>query len=272
MTQFDTDIALSRERDGGYRIDINDRWHVNVGPNGGYIAAIILNGMKIDIGPGAAHTRSITFHFLSAAKPGPARLEIVQEKLGRTLSTATARLRQGDRTIAIGIATFGAARESAVFCDIEPPSVPPPDKIEQERHMGRNMPGHAPFRDHYDQLLAIGPMPPGTSAHGHVGGWSRFREHRPFDDLAIVAISDSWYPSFMARSLPGEMHAPTVDHSVHFMQSLPLASIAADDFILVEFTTEVASEGYLIEDGRMWAPDGTLIARSRQLAVLMPRD
>jgi acyl-CoA thioesterase len=67
------------------------------------------------------------------------------------------------------------------------------------------------------------------------------------------------------------MHAPTVDHTVHFLHSVPLTDLALDDFLLVEFTTSVANEGYLIENGKIWSPDGTLIAESRQLAVCMPR-
>ena len=32
---------------------------------------------------------------------------------------------------------------------------------------------------------------------------------------------------------------------------------------------EVATEGFLEEDGQLWAPDGTLLAHSRQLGLLL---
>ncbi|MFM7271876.1 MAG: hypothetical protein ACKO2C_09640, partial [Actinomycetes bacterium] len=48
------------------------------------------------------------------------------------------------------------------------------------------------------------------------------------------------------------------------------ANVAADDFVLAVFRTNVIAEGFLEEDGEVWAPDGTLIAQSRQLAVVMP--
>ncbi len=105
-----------------------------------------------------------------------------------------------------------------------------------------------------------------------MGGWTRFREPRRFDDLAIVAISDSWFPGLMIKELPHPMHAPTVDHTIHFTSSLPLASVKDDDFILVEFTTGIAHDGYLIENGRIWSRDGTLMAESRQLAIIMRRE
>jgi acyl-CoA thioesterase len=232
----------------------------------------MLSGMKRELGRPALHTRAATFHFLSVSKPGPARLVVTSEKLGRSLSTATARLLQGERSIALAVATFAPPRASAEFCDLAAPSVSPPQAIDEHHVMGPQMAGHAPFRKHYHQRLAIGPTPPATSARGRVGGWTRFADPRPLDDLAMVAIADSWYPSFMARPMPAGLHAPTVDYTVHIVQSLPLAVSAPDDFILVEFETGIAANGYLIEDGRLWSKDGTLMAVSRQMAVLIPRD
>lgn len=269
MSRLDRDIALTAHGDGRYEADISADWNVRLGPNGGYIAALMLSGMKRELGEPATHTRALTIHFLSSAKPGAARLTVSPEKLGRTLSSATARLVQAERTVALAVATFGDRRDGATFCDLKAPAVPPPLAIGEDRCMAEHVAGYAPFRAHYEQRLAIGPIPPDTSARGHVGGWTRFADPRPFDDLAMAAIADSWYPSFMARPMPAGLHAPTVDYTVHFAQSLPMETISPDDFILVEFETSFALQGYLVEDGRLWSPDGTLLAVSRQLAVLL---
>ena len=269
-TQFDKDIALNPISDNHYQVDISDTWNVTIGPNGGYVAAIILNGMKHQLGD--VQTRSVTFHYLSASVPGPAVLHVNVEKKGRSLSTCTARLLQGERTIAISMATFASAREFYSFRDFDMPVVPGPDDIAPTLRMNPNLVGHVPFRDHFDQRLAIGPIPPATADEGRVGGWTRFVNHRDYDDLAIVAISDSWFPGLNVKDTPVPMHAPTVDHSVHFLASVPLDSIEIDDFLLVEFTTHVAQEGYLLENGKIWSANGVLIAQSRQLAIMLPRD
>lgn len=272
MSQFDEDIALTRVSDSHYSLVIQDTWSVMVGPNGGYIGAILLNGMLEELGDKNKQVRSITFHYLSPSKPGPASLEVILEKQGRSLSTLTARLVQNDRIVAISLATFAPARENFAFRHFDMPQVVGPEEIEVDHRMNKALLGHVPFRDHYDQRLAIGPVPPLTSDKARVGGWTRFKSPRTFDCLAIVAISDSWFPGLFVKDLPEKVHAPTIDHSVHFFSSLPSPGLKEDDFVLVEFTTEVVQEGYLQEDGRIWSPSGELIAQSRQLAVVMSDD
>ncbi len=270
LTRFDRYIDATPTGDGTWNINIAPDWHVTVGPNGGYIAAILLRALRCELD--FPQTRTITTHFLSASTAGPAELFTHIEKKGRTLTTATARLVQNNRTVAMAMATFGSARESELqFIDIVRPVVEDASDIPVVKRMNPAMDSHSPFRDQYDQRLAIGPLAPTFSDKARVGGWTRFRENRLFDDEAILAISDSWFPSIRARKTGETVHAPTVDHTVHFMTSLPMEDAMIDDFVLVEFATDVAQQGYLIENGSIWSKSGLLLAQSRQLAVILPR-
>lgn len=276
MNQFDQDISLTSLSDGNYSVAVPDTWTVNVGPNGGYIGAVLLNAMMEELfektGDNSRQVRSITFHFLSPPVSGPASLHVVTDKIGRSLATLTARLIQQERVVAMALATFAPAREQLSFREFNMPEVPAPEDIPESQRMNPDMMGHSPFRDHYDQRLTIGPIPPATSPVTRVGGWTRFKYPRIVDSLAIIAISDSWFPSIFAKDLPESVHAPTIDHSVHFFTSLPLDSMTDEDFVLVEFTTDIVQEGFLQEDGRIWSPEGELIAQTRQLAVLLTRE
>ena len=40
--------------------------------------------------------------------------------------------------------------------------------------------------------------------------------------------------------------------------------------LLARFTSRLARDGYFEEDGELWTADGTLVAQSRQLALLLP--
>ena len=268
-TSFDRDIARKPVSPGIYDVHISESWNVVVGPNGGYIAAIMLSAIQDECGGTPA--RTVTWHFLTPCKPGSARVEVQVEKRGRSLTTCTARLRQDSRIICLALATLGPVREGIdiAFDDHPVPRLSPPDEVEEDKRMG---PGHSlyvPFRDHYDQRLAIGPVPPGICGDGRVGGWTRFRDPRPFDDPAVAAIADSWYPGLLVRELPVRMHAPTVEYTVHFVGSASPPPTGPDDFLMVEFVTSQAQDGYLLEDGWIRRADGGLIARSRQMAVMV---
>lgn len=128
MNQFDKDIALQPLGNSEFSLNIADTWQINVGPNGGYIAAILLHGMKQYLGH--IQTRSFTCHFLSASVSGPATLSVHVEKEGRTLSTATSQLKQNGKTIAYAIATFANDRDVPEYNEIVMPDVLPPDEID----------------------------------------------------------------------------------------------------------------------------------------------
>ena len=59
--------------------------------------------------------------------------------------------------------------------------------------------------------------------------------------------------------------APTIDLSVHFRAPLPLP----DSLLLGRFTSDLVRDGFFEEDGELWTPDGTLVAHSRQLGLLL---
>ena len=56
---------------------------------------------------------------------------------------------------------------------------------------------------------------------------------------------------------------PTIELTVH------LRARPAPGWILGQFTTQDMQDGRLIEDGALWDSRGTLVAQSRQLALLL---
>ena len=59
--------------------------------------------------------------------------------------------------------------------------------------------------------------------------------------------------------------APTIDLTVHFRVSLPLD----DTLLLGRFRNSLVRDGFFDEDGELWLGDGTLVAQSRQLGLLI---
>jgi acyl-CoA thioesterase len=46
--------------------------------------------------------------------------------------------------------------------------------------------------------------------------------------------------------------------------------MAPEEPVLARFSSKTSHGGFFEEDGEIWAPDGTLLAQSRQLALLVP--
>ena len=64
------------------------------------------------------------------------------------------------------------------------------------------------------------------------------------------------------------MAVPTIDLTIHFRSPIPPVVGA---WYLVVFRSQMATDGFVEEDGEVWSADGRLLAHSRQLAVLLPR-
>jgi acyl-CoA thioesterase len=77
-------------------------------------------------------------------------------------------------------------------------------------------------------------------------------------------LADGYYPAVWAR-LTEPYAAPTIDLTVHVRAPLPVTGP-----LLARFTTNLAKDGFFEEDGELWSRDGTLVAQSRQLALLLP--
>jgi acyl-CoA thioesterase len=80
-------------------------------------------------------------------------------------------------------------------------------------------------------------------------------------------MSDVWFPAVFPM-LDGPNPLPTVDLTIHFRAELPLDAFGPEDFAFVRFVSRVSAHGFVEEDGEIWARDGTLVAQSRQLALL----
>ncbi len=266
-----TQLVPSTDQTWTLPVTISDRWQVIVGPNGGYLGALLLGCIKTLPIQNNQTVRSVALSFISPSVPGAASISLRCVKAGRTTSLYTAELIQNDRTIAIANAHFAASRLDAAFCDQVMPNVPPANKIPPTDWQQTDSKFAVPFRQHFDQRIAIGPKPGEQDGSGHIGGWMRFADCRPLDDLGLLAMSDAWYPSIISRNLDFEVHVPTIDHTVHFLTS-DFSALPDDAYTLFEFSTELANEGYLIENGRMFSSCGKLLAVSRQMAAMVQFD
>lgn len=95
--------------------------------------------------------------------------------------------------------------------------------------------------------------------------WFRDSEDRPFDEKQILLASDAPMPrTFFLDEKP--RFSATVAYSLHAMTALDTASQLGVDRVLLETTCPSLSSGRFSQDTVIWAPDGTLLAVSNQIA------
>ena len=257
-----------------FTVEIKSDWRVIVGPNGGYIAAIIQKGMSTTLqldhpeSDQALHARSLTIQFLNPSVPGAASLSVICEKKTKRLSQLTARLEQQGVTIALGSAYFGKVRMPVDFRDQSMPVAISPDQVPSRQWMSPDHPWYVPFREQFEQCTVIGAVHPDQSDQALSGGWIRFKDGRPLDDLGIAALSDAWYPSLTTKQLDASFHCPTLEHTVYFHGAIPDSDLT--DFCLIVFEAPFSTDGFVEETGRIWSASGELLATTRQLAALTP--
>ena len=263
--RFDADTAVERVGPTSFESHLDRRWWVARGPHGGYLAAIVLRALIETIGDPDRSPRSLTLHYLAAPEEGPVRVDTVVERSGRSLSSLSARMLQGERLMAIALAAFSTPWPGLEFMDARMPQADDPETLpvisEGE--------GRPPFLQNFDLRWGVGAPPFSGGSHAHSGGWMRLADPRPVDHVAAAALMDAWIPAPFSR-LSRRVAAPTIDLTIHFRTPLPLPGAEADDFVLGSFRSQVASEGFFEEDGELWSRDGVLIAQSRQLALLLP--
>jgi acyl-CoA thioesterase len=263
-SRFDRDTASTLASPGVYDARFDRGWWVARGPNGGYVAALIVRAMEQAVADPARQLRSVTIHYVRPPLEGAARIETRVERVGRSLTTISARLVQGDSLQALALAAFSKPRVTAEIHHAVMPEVAPPEALAPRRD------SRVPIHERYEQRWAIGPryFEGARGREAITGGWIRLAEgQRSIDGTLLAALADAWPPAvFASHELPMTLGGvPTVDLTVHVRAALPLPA----DFVLAVFRTREVAGGFLEEDGELFSRDGRLLAHSRQLGVML---
>jgi acyl-CoA thioesterase len=262
---FEADTAVAPLADGAYGATISDQWAVPRGPNGGYIAAIVLRAIEAAVADPQRAPRSLTLHYLRPPQPGPAIVHVAVERAGRTLTSLSARMVQDDRPMVVALAAVAADFPSAADYATPPPAVEQPAEL----HTVPDGPGVLSIARRTALAPVFGPAPFSSGDDAQAGGWLRLAEPRIADAAAVAFYCDAWLPAPFAR-MAEPAPAPTIDLTIHFRTRLPHPGMAPDAPVLARFRSRTSAGGYFEEDGEIWASDGTLLAQSRQLALLFP--
>jgi acyl-CoA thioesterase len=281
---FDADTAIVRvsgeHKDGRagelvFSAGLSPQWQAMRGPHGGYLAAILLRALVATEAEDGRAPRSLTVHYARPAEPGEVLIRTTVERRGRSLSTLSARMEQDGAVIALALAAFSVPWSAPEVSELPMPRVSAQDAdLESSDDIRAGIEnGVAPvfLRKLIVQRRLGGPLLGGSDAPMEVGNWLGLRERtRPLDSLALAMLSDVGAPPPLLR-LREPSRASTVDLTVHFRTRLPRSGQHDPaELCFGRLRTRLIHEGFFEDDGVVWAADGTVLAQSRQLALLIP--
>ena len=270
---FERDTAVSMDGERGtetcFDAIVADGWKAGRGPHGGYMAAMLLRALTEAVAEPRRAPRSLTIHYARAPEAGPVRIRTVLEREGRSLSTLSARIEQEGRLVALALSAFSVPWSGPGISQLPLPDVAGPDEA---REAGSALAFGAPnFTRHMIMQPRI-EKPPFSGAGNPMqfGAWIGLAESRPLDAPALAFYSDALIPApFMGIETPSP--APTIDLTIHFRVALPrMADPDPQELCFARVRAGLIHEGFFEEDSVIWAADGTVLAQSRQLAILMP--
>jgi acyl-CoA thioesterase len=258
--EFDLDTRVERLAAGRYRARLTDRWNALGGrPNGGYVLSASVRALADAMA--ATDPLAVSAFFLRPAAPGPASISTEVVRTGRRISTGEVRLVQAEREVLRALVSFAdlSAPGGRSVLLAAPPELPP---VEDAIDLlgGRSIPD-VTIVDRYDYRAAAAP----GWVHGKPSGdasmmfWLRFRDERPVDTLALVAMVDAAWPAVLEL---GEAGSSTVELTVH------IRARPQPGWLACRVRTRYVIGGYHEEDFEIWDRDGHLVAQSRQLALL----
>ncbi len=265
--QFDRETAVAPRSPSEWTTHITSNWNIGDNPNGGYLLS---SGIKVAVeASGQPDPLTVTTHYLRPGLPDqPADIDVDVVRRGRRFTNVDVQLTQDGKPryklmAAMGDLSGGTLSDQPIegaALTREPVDLPPPDECTARMDLEQGV--DLAITSRLDIRVDPKWAEDGSSDRAEISGWIRFKDERPVDTAALVLFGDSFPPSLF--SLLGRVGwVPTLELTVH-VRRRPVPG-----WISARFRTTDLHDGLLIEDGELWDEAGHLVARTRQLALLL---
>jgi len=276
---FDTETAVVAQGNGRYGVRLSTAWDIGDTANGGYAMLPVLRALRNEVAPDdqGGDPLSITTNFLRPIQGGgDGRIDTSLVRRGRTVSVLHGSLTVADtQRLTVG-AVFGNLHdpddlenrlrdepdpaEPGPTIDIPAPDIPPPaDCVDRtELHQGVALPIASRVEVRVTPECAVA----GGSDRAVTHGWVRLSDGTPPSVLSLPLFADAFPPSLFVK-LGSVGWVPTIELTVHVRRR------PAEGWIQARLECDDLADGRMIESGTLWDSTGRVVARSRQLGLLL---
>lgn len=244
---------------GRYEAVLPEAWTALQGVHGGFVAALAVRAATLTMADPSRTLRAATFGFVRGVRPGAATFAVEQVRIGRSLATYHVSVAQGDGPPAVmGRMHLSPPWAGAEFSDVKPPAlVAPPDAQRFVIPGGRGHIRNLPTWLHPETTLFAG------RAQARWMAWTRPTHPDRVDAEWLTMLGDYFPPAVAVRNT-GPSRAVTIEYSIQIHTSAESYPLGAGQHVACEMHATHAASGFAVEDGTIWAPDGTLLATVRQ--------
>lgn len=254
--------------DDRYVAHLSDDWEI-WGPNGGYLAAIVLRATSIVAQ--IQKPRSFYCHFLSSPTFDAVQLDVKVLKQGRRAESFAVEMTQDGKPILQALVKTAADGPGYSHQHPQAPDVPSPAALKTYQQL-RSTAQHPTFsfwnnveRRPVDQNATEEPSAPVLRE------WARFQPTACFEDpfldaaRALILLDTFGFPAAYQRYRSWEYLAPNLDTSAWFHSFNP-----GCEWLLIDHECILANHGLMAVSGRVWDTDGRLLATGAAQLCCVP--
>ena len=253
-----SDTTLASIADHRYTAELPENWVALQGVHGGFAVALAVQAVETSIADPARTLRAATFGFLRGLRPETAEFDVTEVRTGRALATYDVSITQGGPASVVGRCHFSPAWDGVSFTDLTPPALTrPSDAVRLER------PGDTGHFHHLETWLHPETTLFAGAPQARWLAWTRPTGSDRVDTAWLTLLGDYFPPAVTVRNT-GPTRAVSIEYSLQIHTSTRDIELGADEFLTCEMHAYHAAEGFAVEDGTIWAPDGTLLVTTRQ--------
>ena len=262
MSEFDEATALSG---GGpvFATELGPGWNGVGGANGGFMLALVTRALgRVMAFPDPVVASGF---FLRPGSAGPAEISTEVIRSGKTTGFGQASLWRDGKEVLRATAAFAdlavaAERGGLSYSGAAAPDLPPPEEcvpLPARANTRLSLINRFEYRSAALPSWAVGAPP---SANPVYELWMRFADGREPDVASLPLIVDAVAPAVLEI---GVRASTTVELTVH------IRARPAPGWLACRSLTRHVADGYHEEDFEVWDSTGTLVAQSRQLALVL---
>jgi acyl-CoA thioesterase len=244
---------------GRYEAFLPETWTALQGVHGGFVASLAVRAVNRTMADPSRTLRAATFGFIRGVRPGPATFCVEEVRIGRSLTTHHISVAQSDGPPSVvGRLHLSSSWAGVEFSDVKRPALiaRPPTRCTSSSRAGRVtsiISRRGCIRRRRCSRVALMPV-----------GWRGRDPHPDRVDAAWLTMLGDYFPPAVAVRNTGPSRAVSIEYGIQIHTSAEYYPLGTSQHLACEMRATHAASGFAVEDGTIWAPDGTLLATVRQ--------